>query len=225
MGKASKAVNFNAKWDITNNLLYGLMPKMTGEQKEYAHKLLNEDIVFCDSKAGTGKTTIAIAIAKLLKEHGRIDRLVYIFSPVQENAMGHFPGDKEKYDRYLDPLYDALIEVGEDPMKAMSDRFGWVEARPHSFLRGCNLQSAFVLVDEAQNFTKDELKRTISRIHSESGSKAAVIGHTGQIDLKNAKESAFASCIDHFRGMDRCGIATLTERNFRGWISEHVDMW
>lgn len=208
------------------NLLYGFGTKLNSGQVCLLHSLLTEDITITNSKAGTGKTVVTIAAAKLLKQAGLIDRLMYVFSPVQEGAMGHFPGEaKDKYERYIAPLMDALIEVGDMPEKALDPRFGWVTAVPHSFLRGSTHQRTYMVIDEAQNFTKEEMKRTISRAHTDSGSKIAVLGHSGQIDLKVPSRSCLESLIDHFQYAPGCGVVELKEQNFRGWVSEYVDKW
>jgi phosphate starvation-inducible protein PhoH and related proteins len=203
---------------------YNLRQEMTDEQVFYATSILNKRITFSNSKAGTGKTTVAVACMKLLYELRVISKAYYIFSPVEEKTLGHRPGNtKEKEADYLVPLTDALIEIGEQPEKAMHEEFGWIEAKSDTFLRGTNMKGVGVILEESQNYTRGQLKKTLTRAHDNS--HYVVIGHDGQIDLKNKKNSGFVYCMEHFSilGEDKVGIAPLT-KNFRGWIAQHADL-
>jgi phosphate starvation-inducible protein PhoH and related proteins len=202
---------------------YNLRQMMTDEQVYYAKCVLNKRITFSNSKAGTGKTTVAVACMKLLYELGVISKAYYIFSPVEEKTLGHRPGNtKEKEADYIVPLVDALIKIGEQPEKAMHDEFGWIEAKSDTFLRGTNLEGVGVIMEESQNYTRSQLKKILTRGHDNS--HYVVIGHEGQIDLKNKSLSGFVYCMEHFSKLgDKVGIAPLTH-NFRGWIAQHADL-
>jgi phosphate starvation-inducible protein PhoH and related proteins len=217
-----------------NNLLFGLGYEITKEQKKFADDIYNPKklIVFCDAKAGTGKTTIAVAVAKLLFQEEKYRGLVYVFNPTEEDKMGFRPGSQEEKELlYLTPLKDALIEIGDMPEKAISgiikepgksEKFveGWVEAKSHIFLRGTNTRERVVIIDEAQNFTVDQLRKVLTRCHDTC--KVIVIGHHAQIDLLSPNDSGFLKYLDHFKDETKCSICTLT-KNFRGWIADHAD--
>lgn len=219
-----------------DSMFFGLREKMTQEQEVFADAIYSDsyDIVFCNAAAGTGKTTIAVAVAKLLVGEKKKDSLVYVFSPVEESKMGFRPGDQfEKELEYTAPLRDALIEIGEQPDKAivnpnnMADLkkktgsvSAWVEATSHTFKRGTNLKNKVVIIDEAQNFTKEHLQKMLTRCHDSC--KVVVIGHSGQCDLPNPNLSGFQKYIEWFSDPERAKICTLT-KNFRGWIAQHAD--
>lgn len=216
-------------------LLFGLATKMTAEQKVFADAIYSDesDIVFCNAAAGTGKTTVSVALAKLLKDEGRYrDGLLYVFNPVEENKMGFRPGTQcEKEKEYTVPLDNALIEIGEQPAKArwVPDNAqenrkrldsAWVEATTHIFARGTNQKNKVIIIDEAQNWTIAQLRKMLTRCHDSC--KVIVIGHTGQCDLPNPADSGFEFYLEHFRNEPRAAVCTLTQ-NFRGWMARHAD--
>ena len=204
-----------------DNLFYGLAEKMTNEQRDYVHKVFNNDITFCNAIPGSGKTTIAVAAGRYLVESKLKKGIIYIFSPVEENTMGHRPGDQnEKEEAYLGPLKDALIAINFQPEHINKEQNGWVFGKSHTFLRGTNLEDYVIIIDEAQNYTFKELKKVLTRIHESC--TTIVIGHSGQCDLKFPWMSGFEKYVKHFKGQDRAGVATLTQ-DFRGWVSKHAD--
>ena len=165
--------------------------------------------MFCNSCAGTGKTTIGVAAAKLLIKSGQYDELIYVISPCEEKALGYMPGDLDsKISLYALPLHQALIECGEQPERAIiqgsnNDNMngGWVRFVPSTFLRGANLNKKIVFIDEAQNFPFHELKKTLTRVHDSC--KLIVGGHDGQRDTCKDGESAFSKYLAHFDGQMR----------------------
>ena len=187
-------------------------------------------IVFCNAKAGTGKTTLAMGVANLLYQDKRndIDGIVYIVSPYGEQKQGFLPGSvTEKSEVYFEPAYQAMTEcnmnhhtdVIQDSLvakKKHGDAF--VKLITHTFLRGSNLSKKVVIIDEAQNFTVAELKKVLTRIHDDS--KVIVIGHTGQVDID--ARSGFARYIEHFKNYDEGEICELTV-NHRGKLSSFAD--
>ena len=186
-------------------------------------------IVFCDAAAGTGKTTIAMGAANLLYKDKRTayDGIVYIVSPYGEQKQGFLPGSiTEKSEVYYEPAYQAMIECNMNPnadvcsesMTSKKKGDAYVKLLTHTFLRGTNFQNKVVIIDEAQNFTLDELKKVLTRIHDTC--KVIVVGHTGQIDITAG--SGFNLYMDHFAGQEACAVCELTE-NHRGWISTYAD--
>ena len=213
-----------------NVLLYGLRENMTEEQEDMVNSILNNAITFVDARAGAGKTTIAVAMAKYLWEQKGM-KMTYVFSPVEERAMGFRPGTQEEKEvEYLQPLFDALIEVGEQQPMLLLENDGneegmksgktWIDAKSHIFGRGTNLKDRVVIVEETQNFTRGDLKKLLTRIHDTC--IVIVIGHTGQCDLPASSTSGFEPYMKHFEGEPYAGVVKLTH-NFRGVISTKAD--
>lgn len=233
--KKKSEVSMNAN-DIETalNMFYGL--RLDEDQKVFRDMIWDESkrIIFCNAKAGTGKTTIAVGMANLLYQSGKYDNILYIISPTQEQRQGFLPGDSEaKSAPYMEPLYEALMNIGVNPIKAVvssqdmtSQKNGeaYIKAIPHTYLRGSDIGSkTVVILDETQNFYTSDLKKTLTRIHDTC--KTIVIGHTGQIDLyKNPKNSGFQRAIELFKSKndERAAFCELTI-NHRGWVSSVAD--
>ena len=222
---------------------YGTPPKMLEghpfygitldeEQMAFAEAIWNPDnlIVFANACAGSGKTLIAVAVANLLVKYGLYNGIVYVISPVQEEKSGFLPGDADqKTQVYTATLYDALKKLDINPYTAVNQESitnqkngsGYIDCVSHLWLRGCNLENKVVIVEESQNFYKDELKKVLTRISDNS--KTIVIGHTGQCDLYHYPErSGFAPYIEHFRNEEYAEICALS-KNYRGKVSTHAD--
>lgn len=205
--------------------LYGLRELMTEEQEDYINAILNNKIVFVNARAGSGKTTVAVALAKYLNESQGMN-LTYVFSPVQERSLGHRPGTQEEKEReYLAPLVDALLKINEFPANAIiSEEIPkdkqWVTAKSHTFLRGTNIERQFLIIDEAQNMTRGELKKILTRAHDNC--KIVVIGHDLQSDLPDPSKSGFVPYINHFKDEPYCEVVELT-KSFRGVVSTKAD--
>lgn len=206
----------------TAELFYGL--QLTDEQREYVDSIFDYRITFVNAKAGTGKTTLAVGAAKILEMP-----LIYTFSPVEEGSIGYTPGTvEEKESKYTTPLIDALKKVREDPRFAikseknpdMINDKAWVTAKSHVFVRGSNIEKTTVIIDEAQNLTRGELKKLLTRVHDSS--KVIVIGHDGQNDLKRPEKSGFLPYLEHFRSQPYANVVNLT-KNFRGDLATHAD--
>jgi phosphate starvation-inducible protein PhoH and related proteins len=203
-------------------LFYGL--NLTEEQREYLDSIFDNQLTIVNAKAGTGKTTLAVGAAKIIGKP-----LYYVFSPVEEDALGYTPGEvEEKEAKYLVPLLDALKEIKEDHRFALYRednpehirKVAWVHAKSHVFVRGSNIKNATVIIDEAQNFTRGELKKTLTRLHDTC--KVIVIGHDGQIDLENPEKSGFVPYLEHFEDEPYAKVVELT-KNFRGKLARHAD--
>lgn len=214
-----------------DHLFFDMGRTMTDEQWDFVNAIYSDkhDIVFCNAPAGTGKTTLAVATAKLLSVSRYKGGLLYIFNPVEESKMGFRPGtQQEKEQEYTVPLDNALTKIKEQPGKVKLNRSienqkngnVWVEAATHVFARGTNQECKVVIIDEAQNWTIPQLRKMLTRCHDNC--KVVMIGHVGQCDLPNPKDSGFEYYMNHFRGQERAAFCELTT-NFRGWIARHAD--
>jgi predicted ribonuclease YlaK len=203
-------------------MFYGL--KLTDEQRQYVDSIFDNQLTIVNAKAGTGKTTLAVGAAKILNQP-----LYYIFSPVEEDALGYTPGEVEdKEAKYIVPLLDALKEIKEDHRFAIYReanpdhirKVAWVHAKSHVFVRGSNIKNATVIIDETQNFTRGELKKVLTRIHDSC--KVIMIGHDGQCDLDKPEKSGFVPFLEHFSDEPYAQVVELT-KNFRGRMARHAD--
>lgn len=230
---ATKKRTVSADSNIPPNLdehpFYGI--PLDSEQRAFANAIWNPniDIVFCNSKAGTGKTTIAVGVADMLVKYGLFDSIVYVMSPYGERKQGWLPGTiTEKSAVYFEALYQALSScninpsavINEENMSAMKNGTSYVNCITDTFLRGSNLDNAVIIIDEAQNYTVSQLKKTLTRVGKNV--KVIVIGHELQCDLDNPYESGFVKYIEHFKDCERAAVCTLTT-NHRSWISAHAD--
>jgi phosphate starvation-inducible protein PhoH len=208
-----------------DNMLFGFADKLTDEQREYVNSIFDRQLTIVNAKSGSGKTTLAVACARIIGKP-----LVYIFSPVEEKAMGFRPGtQQEKEKEYLTPLKDALLEIGDIPEKviydpdnldAMKAGHVWVYPMSHTFARGINLKDKTVILAESQNYSRGDMKKILTRLHDSC--TVVIEGHTGQCDLPDPKKSGFAPYIEHFRNEPYAKLVELTV-NFRGRLSQHAD--
>jgi len=161
----------------------------TPRQAEYLQNMRNFDITFCVGPAGTGKTFLAVAAAVDALERDVVKRIVLTRPAVEAGEkLGFLPGDlAQKVDPYLRPLYDALYDLmGFDKVTRSFER-GAIEIAPLAFMRGRTLNHSFVILDEAQNTTPEQMKMFLTRIGF--GSKAVVTGDVTQIDLAKGQAS------------------------------------
>jgi phosphate starvation-inducible protein PhoH and related proteins len=180
----------------------------TPRQAEYLQNMRNFDITFCVGPAGTGKTFLAVAAAVDALERDVVKRIVLTRPAVEAGEkLGFLPGDlAQKVDPYLRPLYDALYDLmGFDKVTRSFER-GAIEIAPLAFMRGRTLNHSFVILDEAQNTTPEQMKMFLTRIGF--GSKAVVTGDITQIDLAKGQASGLIDARDVLRGVR--GIA-ITE--------------
>lgn len=201
------------------------------DQKKFVNAILNPDntIVFCNAKAGTGKTTLAMGTADILVKHNQYEGIVYICSAYGEKAQGYLPGSiTEKSEVYFEPAYQAMIEcnmninicVNSDSLVNQKYGEAYVTLLTHTFLRGTNLKKKVIILDESQNYTVADLKKTLTRCSDDC--KIIVIGHDQQCDLEDKTSTGFKKYIEHFRGHEHCEICELTV-NHRGWVSQFAD--
>jgi phosphate starvation-inducible protein PhoH and related proteins len=172
--------------------LHGRTPR----QVQYLQNMLSHDLTFSIGPAGTGKTYLAVACAVDALEREAVKRLVLVRPAVEAGErLGFLPGDMAaKVDPYLRPLYDALYDLmGFDKVAKMFER-GAIEIAPLAFMRGRTLNQSFVILDEAQNTTPEQMKMFLTRIGF--GSKAVVTGDITQIDLARGQKSGLIEAQD-----------------------------
>jgi predicted ribonuclease YlaK len=231
MAKSNNKQNkYDAPKTLDDHPFYGL--ELDEEQKVFRDAIWDDEhlIVFCNAKAGTGKTLIATATANLLVQYGRYDGIVYISSPTQESKLGFLPGEiAEKTAVYSEPFLEALIKLNINPHVVINQMdianqkngTGYIDCESHLWSRGDTYDNKVIIIDEAQNFYIDELKKVLTRVTDSS--KTIVIGHTGQCDLYHYPErSGFAPYIEHFKDEPYAKICELT-KNYRGKVSTHAD--
>ena len=158
-------------------------------QKDFIDNLINYDLTFGVGPAGTGKTYVAIAVAVSMFLKGQVDKVILTRPAVEAGEkLGFLPGDiKDKIDPYMQPLYDALYDFlpTKQVTKMLEDKI--IEIIPLAFMRGRTLSNSFIILDEGQNTTSNQMKMFLTRIGR--GSKAAVTGDLTQIDLPKGFES------------------------------------
>lgn len=182
-------------------------------QKRYVDAIREHDIVFGIGPAGTGKTYLAMAMAvgALLKQ--QVKRIILARPAVEAGErLGFLPGDlMEKVNPYLRPLYDALHDMLDaERVQQMIGR-GQVEVAPLAFMRGRTLNSSFVILDEAQNATSDQMLMFLTRLGFDS--KAVVTGDVTQIDLPNGAQSGLVEVEELLRGIEGIGFVQFSERD------------
>ena len=209
-----------------NEIFYGFM--LNPEQETLKEAIMDDEhnVVICDATAGSGKTLLAVACAKIMCKEGKYDGAVYIFPTVEESALGYRPGDtKSKESDYLEPLYDALIKVNEIPSQAISsevsDKNGssWITARSATFMRGINYEKKVVIIDECQNLSIPIIKRIISRCYDSC--KVIILGCQSQMDVPISK-SGFKQLMDHMNNFDTAIKCELSV-SYRGRLAMHID--
>lgn len=189
-----------------------IQPKTLG-QKEYIDLIKSNDITFGVGPAGTGKTYLAVAMAVRAFKKDEVSRIILTRPAVEAGEnLGFLPGDlKDKVDPYLRPLYDALFDMlGADKFNKYLER-GLIEVAPLAFMRGRTLDNAFIILDEAQNTTKEQMKMFLTRLGF--GSKAVVTGDLTQTDLPNNKKSGLLHATEVLKGVSGIGSILLTERD------------
>ena len=187
-------------------------PKTVGQQN-YIEKIKKNTIVFGVGPAGTGKTFLAVAMAVTALKQKQISRIVLTRPAVEAGEkLGFLPGDlQSKIDPYLRPLYDALGEMlGNESFQKHLEK-GTIEIAPLAYMRGRTLDDAFIILDEAQNTTPEQMKMFLTRLGNNS--KAIVTGDVTQIDLPYIKKSGLIEAIEILDDIDGISIFRFTHKD------------
>jgi phosphate starvation-inducible protein PhoH and related proteins len=171
-------------------------------QRRYVEAIEQNDMVFGVGPAGTGKTYLAVAMAASALLAKKVSRIILVRPAVEAGErLGFLPGTlQEKVDPYLRPLYDALYDLLEqDRVDKMLER-NVIEVAPLAFMRGRTLNDAFIIMDEAQNTSSEQMKMFLTRLGNNS--KAVITGDVTQIDLPNPKKSGLVEAIEILKGVD-----------------------
>lgn len=189
-----------------------LKAKTTG-QKDYITAMKNNTITFGIGPAGTGKTYLAVAAAVTAFKNHEVSRIILTRPAVEAGeSLGFLPGDlQNKVDPYLRPLYDALYDImGMESYMRNLER-GAIEIAPLAYMRGRTLDDSFIILDEAQNSTYEQLKMFLTRIGQ--GSKAVITGDITQIDLPQNKKSGLKAVTHILKDIDDIAFVNLTEKD------------
>ena len=228
-------VKHEAPKTLSGHMFYGLT--LNEEQTVFRDAIWdrNIDIVFCNAKPGAGKTLVTISTAMLMYEYGIVSNIVYMSAAgVYEHKQGLLPGTIEEKSRIFQiPLRQSLVRIGYDPDKIISsdayvlaqkEGYACITAQTDSYIRGINIgdddNKVLLIVDEAQNFTRQALRTVLTRVGN--GSFAVVIGQAKQCDLKYPQDSGFVPAIELFRNEPWCKVCDLSQ-SYRSRIAQKAD--
>lgn len=187
-------------------------PKTLG-QKKYVDSIRNNTITLGAGPAGTGKTYLAVAMAVKAFRAKEVNRIILTRPAVEAGEkLGFLPGDlQQKVDPYLRPLYDALFDMlGAESFQKYQER-GSIEVAPLAYMRGRTLDDSFIILDEAQNTTREQMKMFLTRLGF--GSKIVVTGDVTQIDLPDGKKSGLVDAMRVLKNVDDIAINIFTEKD------------
>lgn len=182
-------------------------------QKTYVKSIKDNTVTFGIGPAGTGKTYLAVCLAVQALKQKQVEKIILTRPAVEAGEkLGFLPGDLQtKVDPYLRPLYDALQEMlGLETYTKLMER-GSIEIAPLAYMRGRTLSNAFVILDEAQNATREQMKMFLTRLGD--GSKMVITGDVTQIDLPSGKSSGLEHAAAILKGVEGVGIINLTDKD------------
>lgn len=185
----------------------------TAGQMEYVRSIREHALTFATGPAGTGKTYLAMALAVMALKNKEIERIILTRPAVEAGEkLGFLPGDlTQKVDPYLRPLYDAMYDfMGPDSYTRLIER-GIVEVAPLAYMRGRTLSDAFIILDEAQNTTSEQMKMFLTRMGSQS--RMVVTGDITQTDLPPGKKSGLAEAVEILSDIPEIGIVRLSGKD------------
>jgi phosphate starvation-inducible PhoH-like protein len=190
-----------------------LVTPRTPAQAQYVEAIRRNELVFGVGPAGTGKTYLAVACAAEALMNGEVDRIVLSRPAVEAGErLGFLPGDmKEKVDPYLRPLYDALYDVMPSALVAKGLAENQIEIAPLAFMRGRTLASAFIILDEAQNTTPQQMKMFLTRLGE--GSRMVVTGDPTQVDLPSGVTSGLSDAVATLKGVEGVAAAMFANKD------------
>jgi phosphate starvation-inducible protein PhoH and related proteins len=195
----------------------------TPNQQVYLRNVATHDITFGIGPAGTGKTYLAVACAVDAMERDAVKRIVLVRPAVEAGErLGFLPGDlAQKVDPYLRPLYDALYDLmGFDKVQKLFER-GTIEIAPLAYMRGRTLNHSFIILDEAQNTTPEQMKMFLTRIGF--GTKAVVTGDPSQVDLQRHQKSGLADAVNVLGGVRGIAMTRFTSADVvRHPLVQHI---
>ncbi len=187
-------------------------PKTLGQQK-YVSAIKKNTITIGVGPAGTGKTYLAVAMAVVAFRSKQVSRIILTRPAVEAGeSLGFLPGDlQQKVDPYLRPLYDALYEMLGPEMFLRCQERGEIEVAPLAYMRGRTLEDSFIILDEAQNTTSEQMKMFLTRLGANS--KIVVTGDITQIDLPSGKKSGLKECINILKNIENISIIKLSGKD------------
>ena len=212
--------NTNQSFDtnqISDSIIYfgkngSVSPKTEGQHR-YLKMVKNNDVVFSIGPAGTGKTYLSVAFALAALDANEVDRIILCRPAVEAGeSLGFLPGDlKEKVDPYLAPLYDSLQTLYSESKLSQLLKNKIIEVVPLAYMRGRTLDSAYMILDEAQNATPLQMKMFLTRLGV--GSRSIITGDITQVDLQNPKESGLLQASEILSGVEGIGFVRLDEKD------------
>ena len=212
--------NANQSFDtnqISDSIIYfgkngSVSPKTEGQHR-YVKMVKNNDVVFSIGPAGTGKTYLSVAFALAALDANEVDRIILCRPAVEAGeSLGFLPGDlKEKVDPYLAPLYDSLHTLYSESKLSQLLKNKIIEVVPLAYMRGRTLDSAYMILDEAQNATPLQMKMFLTRLGV--GSRSIITGDITQVDLQNPKESGLLQASEILSGVEGIGFVRLDEKD------------
>lgn len=205
--------NGTAYADISLRTRKGKITPRGYNQQEYVKKILISDVSFGVGPAGTGKTYLAVACAVDMLERGEIERILLVRPAVEAGEkLGFLPGDlTQKIDPYLRPLYDALYEMlGFEKVGKLLER-QIIEVAPLAYMRGRTLNNSFVILDEAQNTTPEQMKMFLTRLGF--GSRAVITGDMTQVDLPRGHQSGLLQALQILSKIDEIHITRFDSKD------------
>lgn len=212
-----------ADTDISIRTKKGLIRPRGDNQKGYVHSIRHSDINFGIGPAGTGKTYLAVACAVEALEQEEVDRILLVRPAVEAGEkLGFLPGDlNQKVDPYLRPLYDALYEMlGFERVGKLIER-NVIEVAPLAYMRGRTLNGAFVILDESQNTTREQMKMFLTRIGF--GSTAVITGDITQVDLPKGTKSGLVHAMKVLEGVEEIGFTQFSAKDVvRHPLVQHI---